>query len=312
MGVYSNLDQRDIEQIVGQYDRGNLSQWSAIPSGIENSNFLVELTELGDQTRYVLTLIEVANFSRSQEVVDLMTHLKFYGCPLPDIVTSRSNQRLLTFRDSPVTLCTWLRGHHITHPTLAHCNQLGRALAQFHQVASAFRPPTQQPYDAEWLATAIDRHAAERSTDERQALHHALSLYDDLLGANLPSGWTHGDAFRDNVLFLPDGTLSGLLDYFHAGSDPFVMDLAIAINDWCGAAVGSEDGRPSAEALLQGYQQVRALESEELSALPIARVIAAARLLCSRLGTRDEQGRFRKDPEEYATLLSRLMQAARG
>ena len=164
MGVFSNLDQRDIEQIVGQYDRGNLSQWSAISSGIENSNFLVELTELGDQTRYILTLIEVADFSRSQEVVDLMTHLKFYGCPLPDIVTSRSNQRLLTFRDSPVTLCTWLRGHHITHPTLAHCNQLGRALAQFHQVASAFRPPTQQPYDAEWLATAIDRHAAERST----------------------------------------------------------------------------------------------------------------------------------------------------
>ena len=87
------------------------------------------------------------------------------------------------------------------------------------------------------------------------------------------------------------------------------MDLAIAINDWCGAAVGSEDGRPSAEALLQGYQQVRALESEELSALPIARVIAAARLLCSRLGTRDERGRFRKDPKEYATLLSQLIQA---
>ena len=89
------------------------------------------------------------------------------------------------------------------------------------------------------------------------------------------------------------------------------MDLAIAINDWCGAMVGSEDGEHSAEALLQGYQAARALEPEERSALPIARVIAAARLLCSRLSTRDEQGRFRKDPEEYATLLSRLMQAAR-
>ena len=311
MGVYSNLDQRDIEQMVGQYDRGTLTHWSAIASGIENSNFLVELTAFDDQTKYILTLIEVADFRRSQEIVDLMTHLKFYGCTLPDVVTSRSNQRLLSFRDSPVTLCTWLPGRHVTHPTLAHCDQLGRTLAQFHQVASAFRPPTHQPYDAEWLATAIDSYATGRSTNERQALHHAVSLYDDLLGANLPTGWTHGDAFRDNVLFLPDGTLSGLLDYFHAGSDPFVMDLAIAINDWCGAMVGSEDGEQSAEALLQGYQEVRALEPEERSALPIARVIAAARLLCSRLSTRDEQGRFRKDPEEYATLLSRLMQAAR-
>ena len=201
MGVYSNLDQRDIEQMVGQYDRGTLTHWSAIASGIENSNFLVELTAFDDQTKYILTLIEVADFRRSQEIVDLMTHLKFYGCTLPDVVTSRSNQRLLSFRDSPVTLCTWLPGRHVTHPTLAHCDQLGRTLAQFHQVASAFRPPTHQPYDAEWLATAIDSYAAERSTNERQALHHALSLYDDLLGANLPTGWTHGDAFRDNICF---------------------------------------------------------------------------------------------------------------
>ena len=311
MGVYSDLDQRDIEQIIGQYDRGKLTHWSAITSGIENSNFLVELTEFDDQTRYILTLIEVADIRRSQEIVDLMTHLKFYGCTLPDVVTSHSNQRLLSFRDSPVTLCTWLPGHHVTNPTPAHCDQLGRTLAQFHQVASAFRPPTHQPYDAEWFAAAIDSYSTERSTGERQALHHALSLYDDLLRVNLPSGWTHGDAFRDNVLFLPDSTLSGLLDYFHAGSDPFVMDLAIAINDWCGPNVGSEDEQQSTDALLQGYQQVRALESDELNALPITRVIAAARLLCSRLGTRDEQGRFRKDPEEYATLLGRLTEGVR-
>mgnify|MGYP000362350531 CR=1 FL=1 len=195
-----------------------------------------------------------------------MTHLKFYGCSLPNVVASRSNQRLLNFRDSPVTLCTWLPGHHITRPALVHCDQLGRTLAQFHQVASAFRAPTYQPYDAEWLATAIDSYAAERSTNERQALHHALSLYDDLLGANLPTGWTHGDAFRDNVLFLPDGTLSGLLDYFHAGSDPFVMDLAIAINDWCGSMAGGKGEQQSEDSLLQGYQDIRTLEAEELRA----------------------------------------------
>ena len=268
---------------------------------------MVELTELDDQTRYVLTLIEVADFRRSQEVVDLMTHLKFYKCPLPDIVTSHSNQRLVTFRDNPVTLCTWLPGHHVTSPTLAHCNQLGHTLAQFHQVASAFRPPTHQPYDTEWLAAAIDKYAAKRSTDERQALHHALSLYEDLLGANLPSGWTHGDVFRDNVLFLEDGTLNGLLDYFHAGSDPFVMDLAIAINDWCGSMAGGKVEQQSEDSLLQGYQDIRALEAEELRALPVARIIAAARLLCSRLSTKDDQGGFRKDPEEYAALLNRLM-----
>ena len=51
----------------------------------------------------------------------------------------------------------------------------------------------------------------------------------------------------------------------------------------------------------------RETEAEELRALPVARIIAAARLLCSRLSTRDDQGGFRKDPEEYAALLNGLM-----
>ena len=101
--------------------------------------------------------------------------------------------------------------------------------------------------------------------------------------------------------------LNGLLDYFHAGSDPFVMDLAIAINDWCGSMAGGKGEQQSEDSLLQGYQDIRTLEAEELRALPVARIIAAARLLCSRLSTKDEQGRFRKDPEEYAALLNRLM-----
>ena len=63
--------------------------------------------------------------------------------------------------------------------------------------------------------------------------------------------------FRDNVLFLEDGTLNGLLDYFHAGSDPFVMDLAIAINDWCGSMAGGKGEQQSEDSLLQGYQDIQ-------------------------------------------------------
>ena len=63
MGVYSSLDQRDIEQMVGQYARGTLTHWSALASGIENSNFLVELTAFDDPSKYILTPVSYTHLT---------------------------------------------------------------------------------------------------------------------------------------------------------------------------------------------------------------------------------------------------------
>ena len=53
--------------------------------------------------------------------------------------------------------------------------------------------------------------------------------------AALPRGAVHADLFRDNVMF--DGPreaprLTGFFDFYFAGVDSWLFDLAVCLNDW--------------------------------------------------------------------------------
>ena len=59
----------------------------------------------------------------------------------------------------------------------------------------------------------------------------------------LPRGPIHADLFRDNVMFASgDATqtessqapqLTGFFDFYFAGVDAWVFDIAVCLNDWC-------------------------------------------------------------------------------
>ncbi|MBT3645001.1 MAG: phosphotransferase, partial [Gammaproteobacteria bacterium] len=133
-----------------------------------------------------------------------------------------------------------------------------------------------------------------------------IDRYEALESSNLPQGLIHGDLFKDNILFKDDA-LVGVLDFFHIGQDLWLMDLAIALNDWC--MDQQFQAMPAhATAMLEGYHAQRPLEPEEQRALNEIRQIAAARFSLTRFGA-EAGGQFRKDPYEQLTRLKVLQQA---
>jgi homoserine kinase type II len=127
--------------------------------------------------------------------------------------------------------------------------------------------------------------------------------------SGLPRGIIHADLFRDNVLWLADGQLSGVLDFYFAGADNLLFDLAVVANDWCADAA-------HLAALLAGYGTSRPLTPAEMAAWPAMRRAAALRFWLLRLEVRHHPRPGSvvtiKDPDHFGSLLERLCLAPEG
>ena len=100
--------------------------------------------------------------------------------------------------------------------------------------------------------------------------------------AALPRGPVHADLFRDNVMFEGE-RLTGFFDFYFAGVDTWLFDLAVCLNDWC---ITRDDGLNEpvrTQAMLDAYQTVRPLTAAERQLLPAMLRAGALRFWVSRL-----------------------------
>jgi homoserine kinase type II len=77
--------------------------------------------------------------------------------------------------------------------------------------------------------------------------------------------------------------LSGFFDFYFAGVDSFLFDIAVCLNDWC---IDLESGRMAEEratAFVRAYASERPLASGEQRLLPAMLRAAAFRFWLSRL-----------------------------
>ena len=96
------------------------------------------------------------------------------------------------------------------------------------------------------------------------------------------TGPVHDDLLRDNVMF--DGEeLTGFFDFYFAGVDTWLFDLAVFLNDWCiDLPTGTHDAE-RARRMLDAYQAVRTLTAAERELLPAMLRAGALRFWISRL-----------------------------
>jgi homoserine kinase type II len=122
----------------------------------------------------------------------------------------------------------------------------------------------------------------------------------------LPRGPIHADLFRDNVMFEGD-TLTGFFDFYFAGVDSFLFDIAVCLNDWCTDLDSGRLDEQRAGVFMRAYDRERELTHDELRLLPALMRAGALRFWVSRLWDfhlpRDAQMLQPHDPTHFERIL---------
>jgi homoserine kinase type II len=277
LSVYTSVSTPELERWLARYSVGRLEGLEPIQAGIENSNYFVTTS----QGRYVLTLFERLPAHELPFYLGLMAHLARHGIPAPAPIADLADQYLQSLNGKPAALVTRLPGRSLESPGPAECAELGALLARMHLAGRSYPAYLENPRGAKWWRIA----AAEL---KKFLDREALSLMEDELAfqaghrfPDLPRGPVHADLFRDNTLF-EGGRISGVIDFYFAGVDCLLYDLAVCANDWCVNADGSLD-EARARALLEAYEEGRPLGAPERAAWPVMLRAAALRFWLSRL-----------------------------
>ncbi|MEY3931144.1 MAG: homoserine kinase [Pseudomonadota bacterium] len=289
MAVFTPVSEAALRTLLSGFDLGELKQFEGIASGIENTNYFVDTT----QGRFVLTLFEKLTAEELPFYLELMRHLADSGVACPRPMADRSGAILHTCALKPASLATRLKGLWQPNPTARHCEILGAAIANSHIAVKTY--PGDQPNlrGLSWWQATVPQLLTLVTSEQAALLADELEVQTQFsqssLAQSLPRGAVHADLFRDNVLFeeTPQGpVLGGFIDFYFAGVDQFVFDLAVAANDWCIDCSARDSGEldpARVDALIQGYESSRSLSADEKAAWPIALRAAAYRFWVSRL-----------------------------
>jgi homoserine kinase type II len=299
MAVFTEVSFDEAQAFVAPLGVGALRELRGITAGIENTNYFAT-TERGE---YVLTLFERLGFEQLPFYLRLMQHLARKGIPVPEPHADVRGEILFALKGKPACLVDRLQGSHQLAPDVHHCEQVGTMLARMHLAGQDF--PLSQPNlrGLPWWTETVPVVLPFLQEPQHGLLAQELAYQQALAAtpayASLPRGPIHADLFRDNVMFesIPDGAeagagvrglhgrerLTGFFDFYFAGVDSFLFDLAVCLNDWCIDLASGRLVEDRSAAFVQAYAAVRPLTSNEERLLPAMLRAAAFRFWLSRL-----------------------------
>ena len=286
MAVYTEVSLDEAGALLRELGLGPLEHMEGCHGGIENTNYFVTTA----QGKFVLTVFERLGFEQLPFYLKLMKHLALRGIAVPNPAADARAGLLHTLQGKPAAVVNRLPGSSELLPAVAHCAAVGAALARMHLAGRDFALEQPNLRALPWwneTAPAVlpfldaGQQALLRSELAYQNHVQAQSLY-----RALPRGPIHADLFRDNVLFA--GTreaprLSGLFDFYFAGIDTWLFDLAVTMNDWCIDLDSGAREPQRSRALLQAYHVLRPLSAAERALLGAMQRGGALRFWLSRL-----------------------------
>ncbi len=320
MAVYTEVSFAEADQFLQSLRLGHLQSMVPCSGGIENTNYFVTT----DQAAFVLTLFERLSAEQLPYYLRLMKHLAQHGIAVPNPSANQSGEVVHTLKTKPAAVVNRLRGKSELAPTQKHCALVGEALARMHLAAGDFGLHQPHLRGLDWWNETVPVVLPFVQPEQVQLLQSELAYQNQVAAlsayAALPRGPIHADLFRDNVLFeSTDGSndspaLTGFFDFYFAGEDTWLFDIAVCLNDWC---IDLETGATDAgrtQAFLSAYAVVRPLESHERALLPAMLRAGALRFWISRLWDfhlpREAAVLQAHDPEHFERVLRQRIACA--
>ena len=286
MAVYTEVGFDEADSLCQRLGLGALTELLGIRSGIDNTNYSATTV----RGQWVLTLFERLPAEQLPYYLQLMQHLAARGIPVPAPQSGADGSLVHSVAGKPASVVTRLPGSHRLRPDAAQAAQVGRMLARMHVAGADFA--VHQPHLrglawwAETVPVVLPHLAPEQAILLEQELAFQQHLATTAAGLALPRGPIHADLFRDNVMFDdtagPD-TLCGFFDFYFAGTDALLFDVAVCLNDWCADSHSGALDEDRASAFIAAYHAERPLTHGEQRLLPALLRAAALRFWISRL-----------------------------
>lgn len=303
MSVYTNVSEQELAQFLKSYDLGKPQALVGISAGVENSNYFLDT----DRGRFVLTLFERLSPAKIPYFLDLTDWLSAQGIPCPRPMHGRNGSSLSTLCNKPAAIVQCLSGRSIEGraPYAHEIQALGELLARMHKAGKGFPQRHPNPAGYQWWQDTARHLMPHLRPEDRQTIHDELQYQAGIQRENLPGGVIHADLFPDNVLF-EGPQISGTIDFYYAGDDAWLYDLAVVANSWCADPDGSLNNTLT-QTLWKAYIDARPLQHGEEDLWFAMLRAAALRFWLLRL----DALHFRrpgamtqcKDPEEYRRIL---------
>ncbi len=282
MAVFTKVSLKEARELLQRLQLGELHQLRGIEGGIENTNYFVTC----DSGEFVLTLFERLTAEQLPFYLHLMRHLARAGIPVPDPQADPRGDILHSVCGKPAAVVNKLSGRSQLAPQAVHCAAVGDMLARMHLAGAGFERQQPNLRGLPWWNETVPVVLPHASPEQAALLRSELAYQNHIAASSaytaLPRGPVHADLFRDNVMFEGE-QLTGFFDFYFAGIDTFLFDLAVCLNDWC---IDWDSGAHDAarfDAMLGAYQGVRALTAAERSLLPALLRAGALRFWISRL-----------------------------
>lgn len=276
MAVLTALPAEDASRIAAAHGLPAVKAIHPIAAGSVNSNFFLDLE---DGRRVFLRIYEEQETDGVAFEWAILRHLGERQMPIPRRIEGPEPGGVRV-AGKPVALFELASGEMSCQKavTETRCAAVGGLLARVHLAGADLGWRRTSRFDRRALAKRMGRIPRRGElAPVMNRLEAGFAMID--VPPSLPRGLTHGDLFRDNVLWEGD-TLSAAIDWESAAWDTLAYDLAVAILAWC---VGDDFDWTLARAMVAGYEAERPLSELEAQSLRDLCRAAALRFTVTRI-----------------------------